>query len=199
MPYPSPKESAGADEATLARRIGAAAPGRDRDAEGELYRCLAPRVRLYGLKHLRDAAAAADLAQDVLLMTLQRLRSGEIREPDRVASFVLGTSRQMVIDRRRGETRHQRILAAFAVDLSPPEVSGDRYALDSGRLRRCLELLPERERTIVLSSFYDERSAADVGSEVGLSAANVRVLRHRSIERLRSCLGWSGEDPEAVP
>jgi len=191
-------ESAAADEAVLARRIMAVAPGRDRDAEGELYRRLAPRVRLYGLKHLRDAAAAADLAQDVLVMTLQRLRSGEIREPDRVVSFVLGASRQMVIDRRRGETRRQRILATFAADLPPSEVSGDRYTLDSARLRRCLEVLPQRERTIVLMSFYDERSAADVGSEVGLSAANVRVVRHRSIERLRSCLGWSDDDSEGV-
>lgn len=191
-------ESAAADEAVLARRIMAVAPGRDRDAEGELYRRLAPRVRLYGLKHLRDAAAAADLAQDVLVMTLQRLRSGEIREPDRVVSFVLGASRQMVIDRRRGETRRQRILATFAADLPPSEVSGDRYTLDSARLRRCLEVLPQRERTIVLLSFYDERSAADVGSEVGLSAANVRVVRHRSIERLRSCLGWSDGDSEGV-
>lgn len=191
-------ESAGADEAVLARRIMAAAPSRDRDAEGELYRRLAPRVRLYGLKHLRDAAAAADLAQDVLLMTLQRLRSGAIREPDRVASFVLGTSRQMVIDRRRGETRHQRILTTFAADFPPSEVSGDGYVLDNARLRRCLEVLPQRERTIVLLSFYDERSAADVGCEVGLSAANVRVVRHRSIERLRRCLGWSDDDSEGV-
>ena len=190
-------ESAGADDAALARRIMAVAPSRDHGAEAELYRLLAPRVRLYGLKHLRDAAAAADLAQDVLLMTLQRLRSGEIREPERVASFVLGTSRQMVIDRRRGETRHQRILAVFAADFLQ-DVTVDRHAFDSARLRRCLELLPERERTIVLLSFYDERSAADVGSEVGLSAANVRVVRHRSIERLRICLGWSGEDSEAV-
>ena len=37
---------------------------------------LAPRVRLYGLRHLRDPQAAADLAQQVLLMTLERLRAG---------------------------------------------------------------------------------------------------------------------------
>jgi RNA polymerase sigma-70 factor, ECF subfamily len=191
-------ESADADEAVLARHIMAVAPSRDRDAEGELYRRLAPRVRLYGLKHLRDAAAAADLAQDVLLMTLERLRSGAIREPDRVASFVLGTSRQMVIDRRRGETRHQRILTTFTADLPPSEASGDRYGLDNARLWRCLEALPPRERTIVLLSFYDERSAADVGCEVGLSAANVRVVRHRSIERLRRCLGWTGDDLEGM-
>jgi hypothetical protein len=41
-------ESAGADEAALARRIMAVAPSRDRDAEGELYRRLAPRVRGHG-------------------------------------------------------------------------------------------------------------------------------------------------------
>jgi RNA polymerase sigma-70 factor (ECF subfamily) len=170
----------------------AVAPARDRDAEGELYRRLAPRVRLYGLKYLRDASAAADLAQDVLLMTLQRLRGGEIREPERVVSFVLGTSRQMVIDRRRGEARRQQILARFAEDL-PQSEPPSPAALDIARLRSCLERLSERERTIVLLSFYDERQAADVGNEIGLSAANVRVIRHRSIERLRVCLGWSDE------
>ena len=41
-------------------------------AEAELYRRLAPRVRLYGLRHLRDAQAAADLVQQVMLITLER-------------------------------------------------------------------------------------------------------------------------------
>jgi RNA polymerase sigma-70 factor (ECF subfamily) len=197
VPYSSPQASADADEAALARRIMAVAPARDRDAESELYRRLAPRVRLYGLKHLRDASAAADLVQDVLLMTLQRLRGGEIREPERVASFVLGTSRQMVIDRRRGEARRQQILATFAQDL-PQSEPPCPASLDIARLQRCLERLSERERTIVLLSFYDERQAADVGNEVGLSAANVRVIRHRSIERLRVCLHWSDDESGRV-
>ena len=55
-------------------------------AEGELCRRLGPRVRLYGLRHLRDEAAAADLVQDVLVLTLVRLRAGRVREPDRLAS-----------------------------------------------------------------------------------------------------------------
>src|SRR5262245_14610935 len=66
------------DEVALARRVIAAAPERDLEAEAELYRLLAPRARLYGLKHLRDAQAAADLAQDVMLMTLDRLNRGEV-------------------------------------------------------------------------------------------------------------------------
>ena len=60
-------QPAGPDDATLVRRIAAAPGGGDVGAETELYRRLAPRVRLYGLKHLRDHHAAADLVQQVMI------------------------------------------------------------------------------------------------------------------------------------
>ena len=47
-------------DSELARRIGT---GSDRAAEAEFYRRMAPRVRLYGLRHLRNASAAEDLMQ----------------------------------------------------------------------------------------------------------------------------------------
>src|SRR5688572_11902904 len=50
------------DDGALARRVVAAGAGHDAQAEGELYRRLARRARLYGLRHLRDEQAAADLA-----------------------------------------------------------------------------------------------------------------------------------------
>src|SRR5687767_10700647 len=79
--YPLPMGNRPDDQhdAELARRIAEAAPGMAREAEAELYRRLAPRVRLYGLRHLRDEQAAADLAQQVLLMTIEKLRAGELR------------------------------------------------------------------------------------------------------------------------
>src|SRR5262245_21169563 len=99
--------------------MAAAAPGRDAAAEAELCRRFAPRIRLYGLRHLRSEAAAADLVLDVLMMMLQKLRAGEVREPGRLASFVLGTCRQVVIDGRRSGARRERILETFAADLLP--------------------------------------------------------------------------------
>jgi len=73
-----PQESrlAALDDGALARRIAAAGTAPDSAAETEFYRRLAPRVRLYGLRHLRDQHAAADLVQQVLLMTLEQLRAG---------------------------------------------------------------------------------------------------------------------------
>jgi len=175
------------DDAELARRMAAAAPGRDAAAEAELCRRFAPRIRLYGLRHLRNEAAASDLVQDVLLMTLQKLRAREVREPERLASFILGTCRQVVIDGRRGGLRRERLLETFAADLSP-FVDESEEALDTSRLEGCLQSLSERERAVLMMSFYDDQSAGAVGVELRLSAGNVRVIRHRGIERLRACM-----------
>jgi RNA polymerase sigma-70 factor, ECF subfamily len=107
------QDAAALEDAALARRIAAAGARLDSDAETELYRRLAPRVRLYGLRHLRDPHAAKDLVQQVLLMTLERLRAGKLREPERIASCVLGMCRMVVLEIRRGPWRRETLLETY--------------------------------------------------------------------------------------
>src|SRR6186713_1756225 len=92
-------------DSDLARAITGGGPGLAEAAETELYRRFAPRVRLYGLRHLRDDDAARDLVQQVMLLTIEKLRAGEVREADEIVSFVFGVSRTMVIDLKRREWR----------------------------------------------------------------------------------------------
>lgn len=179
------------EDADLARRIAAAAPGDAPDSEAELCRRLAPRVRLYGLRHLRDAHAAADFSQQVLLITIERLREGQIRQPERLVSYVLGMCRMVVLDLKRGAARRERLLRQFAADLPALAVT-EAPRLDSGRLAACLDRLAERERSVLVLTFYSERMAGEVGRELGLSPANVRVIRHRALERLRECMTGQG-------
>lgn len=184
------------DEASLARRVIDATPGRDRAAEEALYRLLAPRAQLYALKQLREPHAAADLAQDAMLLVLDRLRRGEIREPERIASFALGTCRQLAIDRRRAAQRRGRIIEAFAHELEAVILESEQPARSElEQLERCLDNLPERERTVIVMTFFQENSATDVAQALGLSAANARVIRHRAVLRLRSCIdGGAGDE-----
>ncbi len=100
------------DEA-LARRIAGGRPGSTDAEEAELYRRFAPRVRLYGRRHLQNDAAADDLAQDVLLLTIERLRAGEVRRPEEIGSFILGTSRMMAHSERRVARRREALAARF--------------------------------------------------------------------------------------
>jgi RNA polymerase sigma-70 factor (ECF subfamily) len=64
------------NDADLVRRIGS---GNDREAEADLFHRMAPRIRLYGLRHLRDGRASDDLAQQVLITTLEALREFRYR------------------------------------------------------------------------------------------------------------------------
>jgi len=162
------------EDAELARRIAAAG------ARG-------PRVRLYGLRHLRDRHAAHDLVQQVLLMTLERLRAGKIRDPEKIASFVLGACRMTVLEIRRGTWRREQLLETYGG--SEAFEAPEPLALDPDRLARCLEALAERERSVVTLSFLAEKPGDEVAKELGLSAGNVRVIRHRAIARLRECMG----------
>lgn len=175
-------------EAALACRI---AIGHDPEAEAELYRCLAPRVRRYGLRHLRDTDAADDLMQQVMVLTIEQLRSGQVREPERVVSFVFGTCRMVVLDLRRGQSRREALLARHGELLAIADITVAPWH-DHERVARCLGRLRERERTVLLMSFYDDKPAHEVAGELGLTAGNVRVIRHRGIAQLRLCVDGRG-------
>lgn len=180
-------DTGAAEDATLARRIAAAHPGRDEAAESRLFARLAPRVRFYGLRHLRDEHAARDLVQQVMLTTLESLRAGKLRDPAMLASFIFGICRMTVLDQRRTHARRERLLEAFAGDV-PTADPASAPRLDHERLLACLDRLPERERTILVMTFYDDRKAPDVAADLALSEANVRVIRHRGLQRLRNCV-----------
>jgi RNA polymerase sigma-70 factor (ECF subfamily) len=173
------------NDAELVLQIGS---GSDPDAEAELIRRMAPRVRLYGLRHLRDEHASDDLTQQVLITTLEALRAGRLREPEKLASFVLGMCRMTVLDLRRNAQRKERLLEQFGADLLAP-VPLPMPNVDHEQLTRCVQNLKERERTVVVLTFYDEETGADVARFLGVSEANVRVIRHRAIHQLRDCMG----------
>jgi len=171
----------------LARAVAARRPGSAEAAESELYRRFAPRVRLYGLRHLRDEDAARDLVQQVMLHTIEKLREGSVRGADQIASFILGVSRTMARDLSRREWRREKLRETFmAAEMF--EAPTSEAALDIDRLDVCLGQLAERERMVVLLTFYAERTAREAAKELGVTEGNVRVIRHRAIERLRQCV-----------
>jgi RNA polymerase sigma-70 factor (ECF subfamily) len=180
------------DEA-LARRITGGPPGSTDAEEAELYRRYAPRVRLYGRRHLQNDAACDDLAQDVLWLTIERLRAGEVRQPDQVGSFILGTSRMRARSERRVARRREALLARFT-DAAGESPAPSGASLDAPRMASCLRALAERDRLVVLLTFYADREAPQIAEELGISPGAVRAIRHRAMARLRECV-FGGAQP----
>lgn len=174
-----------ATDSDVARAIAAGA-GTAAAAETELYRRFAPRVRLYGLRHLRDEDAARDLMQQVLLLTIQKLRERAVRDMDMIGSFILGASRMLAVNLKRRDRRREALLDAFSLEQAA--VSAAAPIDDGQQLEHCLSMLAERERTVVLATFYADRSSREIAETLGVSEGNVRVIRSRAIDRLRACM-----------
>ena len=167
--------------------LAALVASREARAEAALFARFAPRIELYGLKHLRSRPAADDLVQQVMLIVLEAVRAGRLEDPTKLASFVLGTCRNVTWDLRRAAQRRQEVEreAGSLGDLvTPPSVTDG----DVARLFHCLHRLPEREATVVRMSFMEDQTAETIGERLGLSAGNVRVIRHRALAKLAGCL-----------
>ncbi len=162
-------------------------------AEADLCRRFAPRIRLYGLRHLRDEERARDLVQTVLLAVLVAAREGRVEDPERIDRFVLGTCRHTSMRMRAIEARATPV-PGEELDLSTflPEIE----LIDTGALVHCLAALDLRGRMVVNLSFHEERSADEIAKVLETTAGNVRVLRHRAIASLRRCLDGAGDRGE---
>ena len=168
--------------------LAALVASRESQAEAALFTRFAPRIELYGLKHLRSRPAADDLVQQVMLIVLEAVRGGRVEDTSKLASFVLGTCRNVTWDLRRAAGRDERLAREVAIvshAVEPPAQS----EVDVLRLRGCMGRLPEREAHVVRMSFLEDQTAEDVGTRLGLTPGNVRVIRHRALARLRECMG----------
>lgn len=163
--------------------LAALVASREGRAEAQLFIRFAARIELYGLKHLGDRAAADDLVQQVMLRVLEAVREGRLADPTKLTSFVFGTCRNVTWDLRRAVRREQRLereTTSLEATVGPPTL-GEQ---DVVRLFSSLNTLSERESSIVRMSFFDDRTTDDIAARLGLTASNVRVIRHRALAKL---------------
>jgi len=72
-------------------------------------------------------------------------------------------------------------------------MAGEWPRVNRIRLEGCLRGLEARELVVVTMTFAEDRTAEEISEALSLTAGNVRVIRHRALARLRSCV----EDGEA--
>lgn len=163
-------------------------------AEAELCARYQRRVYLYGVRHLRDVNAAEDFMQDVLATAIERVRAGALNDPAKLGSFVLGTCRMQALGRKRSVSRRARILALYGDPRVPEGAASPAVeTADLPRVRDCLARLADRDRTVLLLTFYAELDAGALGHELGVDASHARVLRLRALARLQTCVKGTEE------
>lgn len=111
-------------------------------------------------------------------------------------AFVYGIAAHKVADAHRAAGRNR----ADPMEVVPERYSGEagpeQMAIDSessARMAALLQVLPEKQREIIILRVVVGMSAEETAEAVGSTAGAVRVAQHRALSRLKSEISSAGQ------
>ena len=141
---------------------------------------------------LRNPAEAEDVVQDTFVRVLQHHNKLSAIRDHRV--WLIRIAWNLALDRQR-RNRPDQIDELFAQTLVAPNLPAD-IALDEARritaTLRQIDLLPKKEREVLLLSTLDELSTTEISTVVAKSESAVRALLFRARTHLRERLEKGG-------
>jgi RNA polymerase sigma-70 factor, ECF subfamily len=169
--------------ADLVERIRAG----DKHAEEELFQ----RYNRGICCILRQRGATQDVAQDLyqetVTLVIEKIRKGEIREPDRLSSFICAVARNLLIAHFRKSSRMSPISESELNVLSPCDQHEHLLRKEEAQIvRRVLsELKTERDRQIIVRYYLGEEDKAEICKDLGLNGEHFSRVLYRARQRFR--------------
>jgi RNA polymerase sigma-70 factor (ECF subfamily) len=159
----------------------------DDEAVEELYRVFSRGVRYYLCRHL-GAQELDDRVHDTFLIVIQAIRSGALREPERLMGFVRTVVRRQVaaaidlaIQSRRGYADLE--LGGRVADqrLDPEQriLRDEKTAI----MLKVLRGISRRDREILTRFYLYEQTQEQICAEMELTATQFRLLKSRAKAR----------------
>ncbi len=176
------------------RLLSAIARDRSTEAFAELFDRYAGRLKHFFMRGGIDADRAEELTQDVLLAVWRRAETfDDSRSSALTWIYTLARNRRIDEFRLKGHT------APKAEDLAwdATEACSTEGSFEDARrqqaLRDALVHLPPEQRAVLVRTFFDGKSLAEVASDTGLPLGTVKSRARLAIERLRRVLHSTGE------
>ncbi len=157
----------------------------DRAAFAELYDRRARLVRAICFDRTHNLDAAADLTQEVFLRALQKL--GGLRDPQRFTAWLVGISRQVCREWRRGRFLDRQRTTKLT-DAAPVAARDDSPDERVAFVRDALGALPERERLSVQAFYLQGLDVEAARAALGVSRATLYRVLSGARQRLRKIL-----------
>lgn len=128
---------------------------------------------------LGNPADAEDVAQEAFLRAHQEFAS--LRQAEKFRWWINRIAFRLALNRQRGYRRRLARDTAWQIAESRATIDGAKDAekhVMLERLRKEIERLPEKYRSVLQLSLVEEMEAADVGAVLGIPAGTVRSRAH---------------------
>jgi RNA polymerase sigma-70 factor (ECF subfamily) len=153
-----------------------------------LYAELAPELRRFILGVLADP----ELTDDVLQATfIKAIESGHQARSETFRGWLFQVAfREALALRRRQAVRDRghRRLADFGPTTDDAPDDGLLRNENIEAVRDALRKIPEEQRAVILARIHDDKTFAQIASEMGLPLGTVLTRMRRGLDRLRNSL-----------
>jgi RNA polymerase sigma-70 factor, ECF subfamily len=174
----------------------------DRQAEAELIDSYGRGVRII----IRRAGAAAtiidDLYQETFRIVLEKIRSGNIREPERLSGFIRSVAKNLVIEHFRRVARQERLTdneeaIKLLTTSAPNQLERLLQKEKAGIVWRVLrEMRNERDVQVLLRYHLAEDAKEQICADLGLTSLQFNLVLHRARERYRQLYRQMAHDEQ---
>ncbi|OHV03777.1 sigma-70 family RNA polymerase sigma factor [Mycobacterium talmoniae] len=172
--------------------VVAAAVAGDRDALREVLETIRPIVVRYCRARVgadeRSGLSADDVAQEVCLAAIMALP--RYRDQGRpFLAFIYGIAAHKVADAHRAAGRDRAYPTDSVPEYGSPEAGPEQLAIEAdsaARMNELLQVLPGKQREILILRVVVGLSAEETAAAVGSTPGAVRVAQHRALTRLKS-------------
>lgn len=178
------------DRTELVRRIRDG----DHQAEHAMVERYSRGVRFVLLGLTKDPHRADDLHQETFRRVVEKVRRGELKEPESLPAFIRQIARNLFIADYRKTAKGPAIDSVDDDVFVPPDPAPSPLAHllhkeRAGIVRKLLaELEPERDREILFRYFIAEHGKDEICADFDLSSLHFNRVLHRARQRLKDLL-----------
>ena len=158
------------------------------DDFGRLYDLYVERVYRHIYYRVGNTKDAEDLTQQVFLRAWKAIgRYQKTSSP--FLAWLMRISHNMVIDfyrLKKDITYLDSELASKDLDSFPERLAEEHY--NQQQLRKAILQLPDEQQQVILMSFIEGFTYAEIASSLGKSEGAIRVIVHRALKKMRHML-----------
>ncbi|MFY9551560.1 MAG: sigma-70 family RNA polymerase sigma factor [Thermoanaerobaculia bacterium] len=169
----------------------------DRDGEDELVSRYRRGLAFILNRASGNTSTADDLLQDTFRIALEKIRRGDLREPDRLSGFLCALARNLVVDHFRKVAARRlpkNIENVALVSIAPDPLEKVLRTERATHVRRVLsELTSDRDREVLFRFYIAEDDKVAICQDLGLSSLHFNRVLFRARERYRELYRESGK------
>lgn len=174
------------DQAEWVRRIIAG----DADAEAELVRRYQEGISVIIGRVVHNDAVTEDLSQETFRIALEKIRKGDLRDPERISGFICGVARNLAIDyirKMRRAAGQEETGEAEQIRDPQPDPYERLWRKERAQLMREMinELEVERDREVLSRYYLAEEDKAQICADLGMSSQHFNTVISRALKRYR--------------